>query len=102
MIQKEHLKTRLRKFLEEKYLGVHDGLCGYLTIELEFEDWDETYNYVRDWMKQYCALRRTFVDVPKQASPLRLRLAQKLLDELEAETPTENTLDGTTVNPNIN
>lgn len=91
MIHKEHLKQRLRKFLEEKDLGSNSGLCGYLTMELEWEDWDETYDYVRDWMRQYCSPGHSFIDIPRHASPLRLRLAQKLLDELEESDISDGT-----------
>ena len=41
MIAKEHLKIRLRKFLEDKSLGPYAGLCSYLIKDIE----DHTDNY---------------------------------------------------------
>lgn len=92
MIAKEHLKIRLRKFLEDKSLGPHAGLCAYLVRGLEDPGIDyHTWNFLRDWFEPYRKPGTFYVNRMYSVTPLRLQLAQKLLQELEdADSPNIN------------
>ncbi len=84
MIHKEHLKQRLRKFLEEKDLGTAPGLCVYLVRGLEtYAGEYATWNFLRVWFAPHRAPGSAYVSDLYKVDEIRLTLAQKLLNELE-------------------
>lgn len=99
MIHKEHLKIRLRKFLEEKDMRTAPGLCVYLVRFMgEGQDNYDTCNFLRDWFEPHRKPGSGYVSDPYKVDDTRLTLAQKLLDELEES----DISDGTPTDPDIN